>query len=420
MNALEFLYYVDAPEDTASLTITTPDGGQTTIKPIDLSLLQERCIILHTCFQDSASGRKQYSVDARASTAWICFLRHLYTGNYKRGLSAPSASFGREAQYEDYPLALHAEVCRLAHDFDVSDLVNATYFDIFYIFEMSCSIPNPPLGLCDFIKYVYEGTWNCKTLVETILDYCVGNFTNHRLSERAEFLQVLLDLPSFQRDLCRKNFERDFDADGAASIIQLPSSSITPLSSRCLEEQKALGDFLFDIFGADPTDANYPSYKKPMRFARQDHAFALVRRPTRASKSDFYASETESSSADDAGFSLVHRLKARRVSIAHENSETEARPTESSSEVESEAEMNASNSTIKPRTAAASGLRDSLFRTELPPRMPFRPLGQPYATMPVPAISGTSRGTCDLFFHVYGPAFLWPSTPPLLLARSMS
>jgi len=398
MDDLEFLHHVEAPEDIASLTITTPDGRQTTIKPIDLSLLLDKCIILHVCFQDSASGRKQFSVEALSTTAWICFLRHLYTGNYKRGTSALSASFGHEIAYENYPLALNAEIRRLANDFDVTGLADAAYCDIFYTFEMSCSMPTPPLGLCDFIRYVYEGTSDRKTLVDTVLDYCVGNFTDHKLSERTDFSQVLFQLPAFQKDLCRKNYERGFDSDGAASIIQLPSSGLTSLSSRRLEEQKALGDFLFDIFGTDPVEANNPLYKKPIKFTRPDHAFTLVRRPKRASYGDFYASETESSSADDAGFSLVRRPKARRVSNTQGNSETEVNLTKSSSEVESEAEMNASTSTIKPPIAAASESQTTMFQRQPPSRPPFKLIGQSYGKMPVLAVSGT--GTYNPVFHV--------------------
>ncbi|KAK3064094.1 hypothetical protein LTS18_010156 [Coniosporium uncinatum] len=391
MDDLEFLHHVEAPEDIASLTITTPDGRQTTIKPIDLRLLQDKCIILHVCFQDSAAGRKQFSVEALSTTAWICFLRHLYTGDYKRGTSAPPTSFGHQIAHENYPLALNAEIRRLANDFDVTGLADAAYCDIFYTFEMSCSMPTPPLGLCDFIRYVYEGASDRKTLVDTVLDYCVGNFTNHKLSERTDFSQVLFQLPAFQRDLCRKNYERGFDSDGAASIIQLPSSGLTSLSSRRREEQKALGDFLFDIFGTDSVEANNPLYKKPIKLTRPGHAFTLVRRPKRAFHGDFYISETESLSADDTGFSLVHRPKARRLSNTQGDSETEVSLTESSSEVESEAEMNASTSTIKPPTAAASEAKKPMFQPEPPSRLPLKLLGQPYGKTPALAISGTAR-----------------------------
>lgn len=245
---------------------------------------------------------------ATSRSAVISLLRFLYTGTY---LLEPEECLGS--------LLPHAEAFKLAHDFDVPELQVQAYVNFTRETEFACCNATPPADLCGTIRFIYEHfagqhLEEHRSLLDTILNYCVSVFTYQMLGDRGDFRQTAFENPTFHQDLCKTSMRRNFEDDGANEIVQLPVCRPTPHSQSALLK-RAIGDFQYEIFQdsegfgleVNETECNSPTKKrKPLH-----EGFTLVHRPqTLGREATCSGSESESeSSSDEYGFSLVHRPK---------------------------------------------------------------------------------------------------------------
>jgi hypothetical protein len=167
--------------------------------------LLDNCPLLYHAFEYGYQGRLQANIEAPSRAAAVALLRYCYTGSY---LSPGS-------EYAPVLLLLHAQVYKLAEDFDVPELQLLAHGDFSVQVDCACSLPTPPGDLLDTIRYVYAhfATPQARQqqgLVHTLLNYCVSVFQYHKLGESVEFLEVVREVPEFRQDLCRTNMERNF------------------------------------------------------------------------------------------------------------------------------------------------------------------------------------------------------------------
>jgi hypothetical protein len=167
--------------------------------------LLDNCPLLYHAFEYGYQSRLQANIEAPSRAAAISLLRYCYTGSY---LSPGS-------EYEPVLLLLHAQVYKLAEDFDVPELQLLAHGNFSVQVDCACSLPVPPRDLLDTIRYVYAhfATPQARQqqgLVHTLLNYCVSVFQYHKLGESVEFLEVVRQVPEFRQDLCRTNMGRDF------------------------------------------------------------------------------------------------------------------------------------------------------------------------------------------------------------------
>jgi hypothetical protein len=190
MADLDFLTaYANA---NAELLVMLPNSTVERITRLSTDQIRERCPLLYFAFEEPLQSPRQASIEATSLEVVTCFLRFLYTGNY---LKSDEESQG----------------CSL--------LLHAAYVNFMESTEWACSIPSPPLGLCDAIQFIYEhlacdSSRQQQGLVDSLLNYCLSSFKYHKLGENPEFRQTVFANPTFHKQLCETSMARDFNDDG--------------------------------------------------------------------------------------------------------------------------------------------------------------------------------------------------------------
>jgi hypothetical protein len=306
MDDLDFLR-IHAPGN-GSIMIILPDGAISHIYNLNLTVIAERCPILHLAFEHSLTGTgPKASLEAPSRDVVVYFLRFVYLGDY--------ASYDDFDQKKPCSLLIHAQLCKMADLYSLPDLRAAAHVNFIQETEFSCSQPSPPVDLFPAIRYVYQYLTDYQPLLDTLLNYCVFCFAYHGLGTNPEFRDIAYNLPEFHRDLCLTNYSRDFQDDGAAAIVCLPVYNPTP-SIRADVHKRCAADFLFEIWSdAEDSETQRESgaagkkrEKKRRRTLTADGGFALVYRPKTTSEPYIQSSDDSSS---DEGFALVHRPRTK-------------------------------------------------------------------------------------------------------------
>ena len=214
----------------------------------------------------------------------------------------------------------HVEAFKLAEDFDVPEFQVQAYVNFTRETEFACCNATPPPDLCETIEFVYrhfaaQESQEHRSLLDTILNYCVSVFTYQVLGEKEDFRRTAFENTEFHRDLCRTSMSRNFEDDGANEIVQLPVCRPTP-HSQSLLLKRAIGDFQYEIFqeseepvlnANDIASSGSPPKKRKPSYG----GFTLVHRPKNlGGVATLSGSESESdSSSDEHGFALVERPK---------------------------------------------------------------------------------------------------------------
>jgi hypothetical protein len=206
MADLDFL--VDGSNSTAVLMVLLPSGSVTHIPKISPLMILDKCPLLYHTLEFGEYGLRQASIEASSRDAIVSLLRYIYTGNYL-------------ADNEPGFLLNHAETFKIAENYDMPELQVAAYVNFCRQTEFSCSLKDPPVLLCETIRFLYEhlGSQQSRqqqSLLDTLLNYCLAVFTYQGLGNRADFRQVVFDLPAFHRDLCRTSMQRGFVDDGGS------------------------------------------------------------------------------------------------------------------------------------------------------------------------------------------------------------
>ncbi|KAF1841961.1 uncharacterized protein K460DRAFT_409400 [Cucurbitaria berberidis CBS 394.84] len=293
----------------------------------------DTCPLLYHAFEYGFQARPQASIDAPSRTAIISLLRYCYTGSY----------LTVDAEYLPIHLLLHAEIYKMAEDFDVPELQLLAHGNFSCQIDCACALPTPPSDLLETIRFIYQNYADYPSrhehgLVNNLTNYCISNFFYHKLGANADFAQVVSEIPAFRQDLCRTNIERNFQDDCAFEIIRLAldtpqvHSGIYPtlLASRDLPQE-----MLFEIPPNSPPASSNPVILGAMAIVKDEDcrsisdiineamgadesmdsdstsgsaATTLVHRPKNLRVVDVSDSESNSSSDED-GFALVHRPK---------------------------------------------------------------------------------------------------------------
>ncbi|KAK4997287.1 hypothetical protein LTR66_003262 [Elasticomyces elasticus] len=279
----------------ACLGILYKDGSFENIRNLNLAAFRARCPLFALAFERTANGMK-YHIEGCTQAQVTSFLRYIYTGNY---IEQEDAQFERCSS-----LLLHAQMSKMAADYDQGELRSEAYVNIVEECEFSCSLPIAPIDLCDTIRYIYKYLASDQRLIETIVHYCVECFLYHKLGEDATFKQVAYDLREFLRDLSRINIARNFQDEAAMDIIRLPTKTN--------ENRKALDDYLISLWGDD--DDGEPQGQPPPIY----RPFKLPARPrTRHNMFDSgpkRESDCVVESSDDEGYTVIRRSKRRKPS----------------------------------------------------------------------------------------------------------
>lgn len=192
------------------LTVHATNLETFTFMGLDLDFIAEICPLLSFSFEDGARGRKLHSMHATSIELISRFLRFLYTGSYhvlnEEGIEHPC------------PLLMHAQLYYYGELYDVSLLMDSAYWHISQICEMSCSMPTPPPGLCETLRYLYQNVKGSHDIHDTMLHYIVNCFLYHQLGADDEFKQLLIETKAFEQDLFRINMERGFQDEGECPL----------------------------------------------------------------------------------------------------------------------------------------------------------------------------------------------------------
>lgn len=281
------------------MTILLPDATAARIEQISPTIVSQKCPLLGFAFDDGVDG-SHASLEASSENAIICLLRYLYTDGY----------LPEESQEAPTPgLLLHAEVYKLARDFDVPELQVAAYCNFSHETELSCSLPTPLTDLCDTIRFVYKHLENEQSLIDTLLHYCVSVFGYHRLGSNEDFRQAAFDNPEFHQALCETNCKRDFQDEGASGIVCLSACRAFDRPIALFEmDNRTQAEFQFEEwYDAEGLNAHLagrdeaPTTKR--RKTEAGDATALVHRPKVAAM-DAYSTDGHS---DPEEFIMVHR-----------------------------------------------------------------------------------------------------------------
>jgi hypothetical protein len=151
-----------------------------------------------------SNGHPQASIEASSKAAVTSFLRYLYTGSYLTSEEQDSAC----------SLLRHAEVYKLARDYNVPELQTQAYLRFLMDIEYSCSFPNPPLELCEAIRFIYNHLAGEQQLIDNLVNYTVSSFHYHGLGKDDDFRQVAYDIPEFHTALGQTSLSRDFLDEG--------------------------------------------------------------------------------------------------------------------------------------------------------------------------------------------------------------
>jgi hypothetical protein len=204
MAELDFL--TEGSDATAVLMVLLPDGAVSHIAKVSPLMILDKCPLLYHALEFGEYGLRQASIEATSRYAIVSLLRYIYTGDY---LAENEPSF----------LLNHAETFKIAENYDVPELQVAAYVNFCSQTEFSCSLKDPPVLLCETIRFLYEHlgghqSRQQQSLLDTLLNYCLAVFTYQGLGKRDDFRQVVFDLPAFHRALCRTSMQREFLDDG--------------------------------------------------------------------------------------------------------------------------------------------------------------------------------------------------------------
>jgi hypothetical protein len=211
MDDLTFLedFGGDYGAGNATLKVVLADGNVHHISDrISPYRLLDACPLLFHAFEYGSQSRLQASIEAPSRAAVISLLRYCYTGSY----------LYPGAEYAPILLLPHAEMYKMAEDFDVPELQLLAHGNFSVQIDCACSLPMPPQDLLETIRYVYlhfASPQSCQQqgLTHSLLNYCISNFLYHKLGDSVEFLEVARQIPEFRQDLCRTNMERNFQDD---------------------------------------------------------------------------------------------------------------------------------------------------------------------------------------------------------------
>lgn len=193
----------------ATLLVTCPWPYSTErIQGLSPTIIGERCPLLMYAFDDGPDGCPQAGIEATSAESVNIFLRYLYTGGYPSpdDTERPSS------------LLNHAEVYKMAMDFDVPELKVLVNYSFTRETEFACSTPDKPIDLCEAIRFVYEHLPGEQDIIDTLLNYCVSNFAYHRLGSLPAFRQMAYENPEFHRGLIQTNLKHGFEDDGRCSF----------------------------------------------------------------------------------------------------------------------------------------------------------------------------------------------------------
>ncbi|KAF2205021.1 hypothetical protein GQ43DRAFT_85872 [Delitschia confertaspora ATCC 74209] len=281
MASLPFLPRCAEVSSGATLLVLLPDGSIDRIRFLNPEDIGDRCPIFAASFEHShCSGQLQASLSVSSVDVAVCFLRFIYLRSY-----IVYDDFGKR---DPCSLLTHSELYKLGEIYEMPQLQVAAHLHVMEETEMSCSKPEPPVGLCTAIRFLYQYPIEGNPILETILNYCVHSFRYHKLGTNEEFCQTASDVPQFHGDLCRTSLKRGFEDEGAADIVRFRFSAPKPLSE-------------------PPPDTSKASSEK--------RDFALVHRPKDLTDLE---KRSDSESSSDDGFTLVHRPKSRAAIIPTE------------------------------------------------------------------------------------------------------
>ncbi|KAF1978571.1 hypothetical protein BU23DRAFT_564153 [Bimuria novae-zelandiae CBS 107.79] len=280
----------------ATLMVLLPDSSVIQIHNINTFTVLDKCPLLFHAFEFREYGDVQQAcIEATSRSAVISLLRFLYTGTY---LIDQDDCLGS--------LLPHAEVFKIAEDFDVPELQVQSYVNFTRDTEFACCRATPPSDLCATIQFLYSHlagrqSQEHQSLLDTLLNYCISVFTYQALHEQEDFRQTVFENPSFHQDLCKTSLKRNFEDDGASEIMQLPVCRPTP-HSQAARLKRTLGDFQYEIWQegegpvVEPENSTGPAKKRKSILG----AFTLVHRPQHAGAHATYSSsESESESSND-------------------------------------------------------------------------------------------------------------------------
>lgn len=292
---------------TASITVLLPDNTVARIRQVCIHTINTKCALLGYTFEDGIDG-SQACLEASSENAVVCLLRYLYTDNY----------LTRGEEHATIPtLLIHVEVYKLARDFDIPELQVAAYCNFSRETELSCSMPNPLVDLCDTISFVYKHLPNEQSIVDTLLHYCVSVFGYHRLGSNQTFRQAAFDNPEFHRALCETNYKRDFQDEGASEIVCMSACRSFDRPIALFEmDNRTQSEFQFEEW-YDPDAVKNPLEHKdevPTTKRRKTitgHAIPLVHR-LREPEPDLSVGDEFSNRED---FVLVHCTKPKKPTM---------------------------------------------------------------------------------------------------------
>ncbi|KAF2761158.1 hypothetical protein EJ05DRAFT_254516 [Pseudovirgaria hyperparasitica] len=290
LDNLDFLTLI--PGD-AALSISLPSGGISTINGLIVEVIAEKCPLLAYSFESGESGSPRASVEAPSRVLIICLLRFIYVGDYLDGVDGCS-------------ILVHAQLCRMAELFEIPELQVMAHANVIRETEVSCSKPTPPADLCEAIRFIFDHLADQTPLVDTILHYCVHCFLYHQLNTNDEFQKLTFEMRKFTQELCRTNFQRGFEDDGAIDIVRLQTEEATPFT-RAEQTRMALGDFLYDFHGLDSySDVDCNTHTRRDRNSTAECVF--VHRPKH--RGIYTSSDESDEETTPFDFTLVRRPKA--------------------------------------------------------------------------------------------------------------
>jgi hypothetical protein len=195
--------------ESATLKVVIAEGRVCHISDrVNPYRLLDTCPLLYHAFEYGSQTRLQASIEAPSRASVVSLLRYCYIGSYL----PPGAKFA------PITLLLHAEVYKMAEDYDIPELQLLAHGNFSVQVDCACSLPTPPHDLLETIRFVYDyfaspHARQQQSLVHTLLNYCISMFQYHKLGESVDFLEVVRQIPEFRQDLCRTNMERNFQDD---------------------------------------------------------------------------------------------------------------------------------------------------------------------------------------------------------------
>ncbi|KAF2016333.1 hypothetical protein BU24DRAFT_199710 [Aaosphaeria arxii CBS 175.79] len=225
MAELEFLAANPNEYRDSTISVLLPDGPIVRVADVSYLFITSKCPLLSYTFESSLDGGYQACIEVTSEAAMVRLLRYIYTDSYLTS---------DEESTLNISLLTHVETYKIARDYDLPALQLAANSSLTRAVEISCSVPNPPSGLCDTIRFVYKHLAAEQCLLDTLLNYCVSAFRYHRFGTDPEFQRVAFEIPKFHQDICITNHERDFQDEGKSMSPQSVSSAHSTQAPRTL------------------------------------------------------------------------------------------------------------------------------------------------------------------------------------------